>query len=67
MMEQWNPLGLIGVISAFNFPAAVFAWNAALAWVCGDSVIWKGANSTNLVTIACTNIAHDVFKRNNVP
>lgn len=53
MMEQWHPLGPVGVISAFNFPAAVWAWNAAIAIVCGDSVIWKPSEKTPLVAIAC--------------
>lgn len=56
MMEQWNPLGLIGVITAFNFPCAVFGWNLTIALVCGNLVCWKGAPSTNLTTIAMTKI-----------
>lgn len=64
MYEQWHPLGVIGVISAFNFPAAVWSWNAALAWVCGDSILWKPASKTPLVAIACTKIAARVFERN---
>ena len=52
MMEQWHPAGVVGVISAFNFPVAVFAWNAALAWVCGDSVIWKPSEKTPLTALA---------------
>ena len=66
MMEQWNPLGypsiihyffsLIGVISAFNFPNAVFGWNFAIGLVCGDLTCWKGAPTTNLISIATTNI-----------
>lgn len=52
MMEVWNPLGIIGVITAFNFPVAVSGWNAAIALVCGDLMIWKGALTTSLVTIA---------------
>ncbi len=43
MMEVWNPLGTVGVISAFNFPNAVFAWNAAIGWICGNTIAWKGA------------------------
>ena len=64
MYEQWHPLGVIGVISAFNFPVAVWAWNAALAWVCGDAVLWKPSSSTPLTAIACTMIAARVFERN---
>ncbi len=56
MMECWNPLGLIGVITAFNFPVAVHSWNAAIAMICGDLVMWKGAPSTPLTTIATTKI-----------
>jgi len=67
MMETWNPLGVIGVITAFNFPIAVFGWNLALALIVGDPVIWKGASSTSLISIACTKIVHDVFELNNVP
>ncbi len=52
MMETWHPLGVIGVISAFNFPVAVFAWNAALAWVCGNSVVWKPSEKTPLTALA---------------
>jgi len=53
MMEMWNPYGIVGVISAFNFPCAVHSWNAAISLICGDLVIWKGAPSTPLTTIAC--------------
>src|SRR4051812_37641200 len=53
MMEQWHPLGVVGVISAFNFPVAVWAWNAALAFVCGDPVVWKPSEKTLLTAIAC--------------
>ncbi len=67
MMEQWHPLGTIGVISAFNFPVAVWAWNTALAWVCGDAAIWKPSSKTPLTAIACQNIANEVFKANKVP
>jgi aldehyde dehydrogenase (NAD+) len=56
MMEQWHPLGPIGVITAFNFPMAVWAWNAMLAWVCGDPVVWKPSEKTPLCAIACQNI-----------
>lgn len=67
MMEQWHPLGPVGVISAFNFPVAVWAWNAALAWVCGDTVVWKPSSKTPLTAMACQNIATEVFRRNGVP
>src|ERR1700730_9790510 len=59
MMEAWHPLGLCGVISAFNFPEAVWAWNAALALVCGDPVVWKPSEKTPLTAIAC----HTLFGR----
>ena len=67
MMEQWHPLGVVGVISAFNFPVAVWAWNSALAWVCGDSVLWKPSSKTPLCAIACQNIANEVFRANGLP
>jgi aldehyde dehydrogenase (NAD+) len=66
MYEQWHPLGVVGVISAFNFPVAVWSWNAALAAVCGDSVLWKPASKTPLTAIACTKIAAEVCQANNV-
>jgi aldehyde dehydrogenase family 7 protein A1 len=64
MMECWNPLGLIGVITAFNFPVAVSGWNAAIALVCGNVMIWKGASSTTLCTIATAKIVNEVLKKN---
>ena len=67
MYEQWHPLGTVGVITAFNFPVAVWAWNAAIAWVCGDTVIWKPSEKTPLTAIACQNIIQDVLKANDVP
>ncbi|MCE9539989.1 MAG: aldehyde dehydrogenase family protein [Bacteroidetes bacterium] len=67
MYEQWHPFGVVGIISAFNFPVAVWSWNAALAWVCGDVCIWKPSSKTPLCAIACQNIIADVLKRNNVP
>jgi aldehyde dehydrogenase (NAD+) len=67
MMEQWHPLGVVGVVSAFNFPVAVWAWNAALAWVCGDAVVWKPSSKTPLCAVACQNIVSEVFKANGVP
>ena len=67
MYEQWHPLGIVGVISAFNFPVAVWSWNASLAWVCGDVVLWKPSEKTPLCGIACQNIIAEVFKQNSVP
>ena len=67
MMEQWHPLGVVGIISAFNFPVAVWAWNTALAWVCGDSCLWKPSSKTPLCAIACQNIVNEVFKANDLP
>jgi len=67
MMEQWQPLGPIGVISAFNFPTAVWSWNAALAWVCGDPVVWKPSSKAPLCGIACQNIVDGVFRANGLP
>ena len=62
LMEQWHPLGIIGVISAFNFPVAVWAWNSALAAVCGDSVLWKPSNKAALCAIATTRIAERICR-----
>ncbi|MBV9618734.1 MAG: aldehyde dehydrogenase family protein, partial [Verrucomicrobia bacterium] len=62
LMEQWHPLGLVAVISAFNFPVAVWSWNAALAAVCGDATIWKPSEKTPLTAIAVTKIAERVCK-----
>jgi L-aminoadipate-semialdehyde dehydrogenase len=67
MYEQWHPLGIVGVISAFNFPVAVWAWNAMIAWVCGDVTIWKPSEKVPLCGIACQNIIQQVFERNQVP
>ena len=67
MFEQYHPLGVVGIISAFNFPVAVWAWNTALAWVCGDVCIWKPSEKAPLCGIACQQIAADVFKRNGLP
>jgi aldehyde dehydrogenase (NAD+) len=66
MYEQYHPLGIVGVISAFNFPVAVWSWNAMLAWVCGDVCIWKPSEKTPLTAIACQHIAQEVFERNDV-
>ncbi len=62
MYEQWHPLGTIGIISAFNFPAAVWAWNAMIAAVCGDTMIWKPSHSTPLITIAMHEVCNKVLK-----
>ncbi|MGB5025161.1 MAG: aldehyde dehydrogenase family protein [Saprospiraceae bacterium] len=67
MFEQWHPLGVVGVISAFNFPVAVWSWNAALAWVCGNVVIWKASEKTPLCSIACQQIAQKVFDKHQLP
>ncbi|GAB4091793.1 aldehyde dehydrogenase family protein [Flaviaesturariibacter terrae] len=67
MYEQWHPLGIVGIISAFNFPVAVWSWNTMLAWVCGDVCVWKPSEKTPLCAIACQNIISEVFKANNVP
>ena len=67
MYEQWHPLGIVGIISAFNFPVAVWSWNAMLAWVCGDVCIWKPSEKTPLCGIACQHIIEEVFAKNNVP
>lgn len=67
LLEKWNSLGVIGVISAFNFPIAVYGWNSAIAMVCGNTIVWKGAPSTPLVSIATTKIIADVLERNGIP
>jgi aldehyde dehydrogenase (NAD+) len=67
MMEQWHPLGVVGVISAFNFPVAVWAWNATLAWICGNTVVWKPSELTPLTALACQQIILNVLKNNNTP
>ncbi|MBW0178015.1 aldehyde dehydrogenase family protein [Sediminibacterium sp.] len=67
MYEQWHPMGVVGIISAFNFPVAVWSWNAALAWVCGNTTIWKPSEKTPLCGIAVQNIVAEVFKKNDVP
>ncbi|XP_050296838.1 alpha-aminoadipic semialdehyde dehydrogenase [Anthonomus grandis grandis] len=67
LLENWNPLGTIGVISAFNFPVAVYGWNSAVAMVCGNTVLWKGSETTPLVSVATTKIVADVLERNNLP
>lgn len=67
MYDQYHPLGIVGIISAFNFPVAVWSWNAALAWICGNVCIWKPSSKTPLCAVACQNIVTKVFKRNNIP
>lgn len=67
MYEQWHPLGVVGVISAFNFPVAVWSWNAMIAAVCGDVVIWKPSEKTPLTAVACANIVKEVLNENNLP
>jgi aldehyde dehydrogenase (NAD+) len=67
MYEQWHPLGVVGIISAFNFPVAVWSWNAALAWICGNVCVWKPSEKTPLTSIACMHIANAVFAKNGVP
>jgi len=67
MYEQYHPLGIVGIISAFNFPVAVWSWNTMLAWVCGDVCIWKPSEKTPLTALACQQIITEVFKKNNVP
>eukprot|EP00057_Strongylocentrotus_purpuratus_P033890 XP_793156.3 PREDICTED: alpha-aminoadipic semialdehyde dehydrogenase [Strongylocentrotus purpuratus] len=67
LLEQWNPIGPVGIITAFNFPNAVFGWNASLALVCGNSIMWKGAPTTPLVNIATTKIVQSVMDANHMP
>ncbi|WP_298147030.1 aldehyde dehydrogenase family protein [Flavobacterium sp.] len=67
MYEQYHPLGIVGIISAFNFPVAVWSWNTALAWVCGDVCVWKPSEKTPLCGVACQNIIAEVLAENNMP
>ncbi len=67
MMEQWHPLGPVGIISAFNFPVAVWAWNSMIAAVCGNTTIWKPSEKTPLTAIACMNVISKVLKANELP
>ena len=67
MYEQYHPLGIVGIISAFNFPVAVWAWNTALAWICGDVCVWKPSEKTPLCGVACQNIIAEVLRENNLP
>ncbi|MEY8760069.1 L-piperidine-6-carboxylate dehydrogenase [Chryseobacterium tongliaoense] len=66
MYEQYHPLGIVGIITAFNFPVAVWAWNTALSWICGNVTIWKPSEKTPLCAIACQNIMAEVLKENNL-
>jgi aldehyde dehydrogenase (NAD+) len=67
MYEQYHPLGIVAIISAFNFPVAVWSWNSMLALVCGDACVWKPSEKTPLCAIACQHIITDVFEKNDVP
>ena len=67
MYEQYHPLGIVGIISAFNFPVAVWSWNTMLAWVCGDVCVWKPSEKAPLSGVACQNIIKEVFEANEVP
>lgn len=67
MYEQYHPMGVVGIISAFNFPVAVWSWNTALAWVCGDACVWKGSEKTPVTSVACQKIAARVLSENGVP
>ena len=67
MYEQYHPLGVVGIISAFNFPVAVWNWNTALAWICGDTCVWKASEKTPVCAVACQNIWNEVAKENSLP
>lgn len=67
MYEQWHPLGVVGIISAFNFPVAVWSWNAAIAWVCGNVCVWKPSEKTPITAVACQTLMAAVLARNNMP
>ena len=67
MYEQWHPLGPVAIITAFNFPVAVWSWNTALAWVCGDVTIWKPSEKVPLCSLACQAIVSEVLARNQAP
>jgi len=67
MYEQWHPLGVVGIISAFNFPVAVWSWNSMIALICGNTCVWKPSEKTPLSAIACQKIMAEVFKANDVP
>lgn len=67
LFEQWHPMGVVGIISAFNFPVAVWSWNSFLAWVCGNTCVWKPSEKTPITAIACQKLVSEVFRKNNVP
>ena len=67
MYEQYHPLGVVGIISAFNFPVAVWCWNTALAWIAGDTCVWKGSEKTPMCSVACQNLVSEVFVENGLP
>ncbi|MCB0372439.1 MAG: aldehyde dehydrogenase family protein [Muricauda sp.] len=67
MYEQYHPLGVVGIISAFNFPVAVWSWNTALAWICGDVCVWKPSEKVPLCGVACQNIIAEILRKNNLP
>ena len=67
MYEQYHPLGIVGIITSFNFPVAVWSWNSMIAWVCGDVCVWKPSEKVPLCSVACQNIINDVFEKNDVP
>ena len=67
MYEQYHPLGIVGIISAFNFPVAVWSWNTTLAWICGDVCVWKPSEKTPLCSVACQNIISNILKENDLP
>ena len=67
MYEQYHPIGVVGIISAFNFPVAVWCWNTALAWICGDTCVWKASEKTPLCAVACQNLFVEVARENDVP
>lgn len=67
MTEQWHPLGIVGIISAFNFPVAVWSWNSMIAWICGNVSVWKPSEKTPFSAIACQNIIRSVLQKNQVP
>jgi aldehyde dehydrogenase (NAD+) len=67
MYEQWHPLGVVGIISAFNFPVAVWSWNSAIAWVCGNVCIWKGSEKTPLTALVCQQLMSEVLANNDLP
>ncbi|MCC6186105.1 MAG: aldehyde dehydrogenase family protein [Chitinophagaceae bacterium] len=67
LFEQWHPIGVVGIISAFNFPVAVWSWNTFLAWVCGNTCVWKPSEKTPITAIACQKLIAAIFAKNNVP